>query len=165
MSLAKTEGEGTIAEIMAAMVQKHLPYIAEAGKQGVQILCFQRNFQYALFLSRARQCLVCFSGNRAWPNYGTDADIRQKYNMVIIVPIYEKEQSGVFYNTAAVIDADGSYLGKYRKIIFRKWVVFGKNISSNRGIWAILFSKLSMLKSVFTFATTAIFLMEHDVWG
>jgi N-carbamoylputrescine amidase len=39
----------------------------------------------------------------------------RKYKMVIIVPIYEREQAGVFYNTAAVIDADGSYLGKYRK--------------------------------------------------
>ena len=34
--------------------------------------------------------------------------------MVIIVPIYEQEQPGVLYNTAAVIDADGTYLGKYR---------------------------------------------------
>ena len=35
--------------------------------------------------------------------------------MVIVVPIYEEEQAGVYYNTAAVIDADGKYLGKYRK--------------------------------------------------
>ena len=35
--------------------------------------------------------------------------------MVIVVPIYEEEQPGVYYNTAAVIDADGTYLGKYRK--------------------------------------------------
>ena len=35
--------------------------------------------------------------------------------MVIVVPIYEEEQPGVYYNTAAVIDADGKYLGKYRK--------------------------------------------------
>ena len=36
--------------------------------------------------------------------------------MVIVVPIYEEEITGVYYNTAAVIDADGAYLGKYRKI-------------------------------------------------
>ena len=35
--------------------------------------------------------------------------------MVIVVPIYEEAMPGVYYNTAAVIDADGSYLGKYRK--------------------------------------------------
>ena len=39
----------------------------------------------------------------------------RKYNMVIVVPLYEEEDAGVYYNTAAVIDADGTYLGKYRK--------------------------------------------------
>ncbi len=39
----------------------------------------------------------------------------KKHGMVIIVPIYEEEITGVYYNTAAVIDADGRYLGKYRK--------------------------------------------------
>ena len=39
----------------------------------------------------------------------------KKHQMVIVVPIYEEEMSGVYYNTAAVIDADGSFLGKYRK--------------------------------------------------
>ena len=38
-----------------------------------------------------------------------------KHQMVIVVPIYEEDITGVYYNTAAVIDADGSYLGKYRK--------------------------------------------------
>ena len=38
MSLPKTEGEGTIPEIVNAMLQKHIPLIEEAGKQGVQIL-------------------------------------------------------------------------------------------------------------------------------
>ncbi len=39
----------------------------------------------------------------------------KKYNMVMVVPVYERAQAGVYYNTAAVIDADGTYLGKYRK--------------------------------------------------
>ena len=42
-------------------------------------------------------------------------DYAKKHNMVIVVPIYEEEMTGVYFNTAAVIDADGSYLGKYRK--------------------------------------------------
>ena len=42
-------------------------------------------------------------------------EVAQKYKMVIVVPIYEEEATGVYYNTAAVIDADGTYLGKYRK--------------------------------------------------
>ena len=42
-------------------------------------------------------------------------ELAKKHEMVIVVPIYESEMSGVYYNTAAVIDADGTYLGKYRK--------------------------------------------------
>jgi N-carbamoylputrescine amidase len=41
--------------------------------------------------------------------------LAKKYRMVLVVPVYEVEMEGVFYNTAAVIDADGRYLGKYRK--------------------------------------------------
>ena len=42
-------------------------------------------------------------------------ELAQKHGMVMVVPIYEEEMTGVYYNTAAVIDADGKYLGKYRK--------------------------------------------------
>jgi N-carbamoylputrescine amidase len=42
-------------------------------------------------------------------------DLAQETGMVLVVPIFEREDDGFFYNTAAVIDADGSYLGKYRK--------------------------------------------------
>ena len=51
--------------------------------------------------------------------------------MVIIVPVYEKEQAGVLYNTAAVIDADGTYLGKYRK----------NHIPHTSGFWEKFFFK------------------------
>ena len=115
MSIPKTEGEGSIAEIKEAMLQKHLPFIDDAGKQGVQILCLQEIFTTPYF---------CPGQNPAWyesaetipgPTTNLMAEYAKKYKMVIIVPIYEKEQSGVFYNTAAVIDADGTLLGKYRK--------------------------------------------------
>ena len=49
LSLPMTEGEGSIEEIMDAMLQKHLPYIDEAGKQGVQILCLQEIFNTPYF--------------------------------------------------------------------------------------------------------------------
>lgn len=115
MSLPKTEGEGTIAEIKEAMLQKHIPLIEAAGEKGVQILCFQEIFNTPYF---------CPGQNAAWyksaetvPGPSTELmqSYAKKYNMVIIVPVYEKEQAGILYNTAAVIDADGSYLGKYRK--------------------------------------------------
>ena len=56
---------------------------------------------------------------RADPEHGHTTRLMQDYakqhGMVIVVPIYEEEMTGVYFNTAAVIDADGGYLGKYRK--------------------------------------------------
>src|SRR5688500_2614287 len=131
MSLPKTEGEGTIAEIKEAMLQKHLKLIDEAGKKGVQILCLQEIFNTPYF---------CPGQDKAWyesaesvPGPTTDrlAEYAKKYKMVIIVPVYEKEQAGVLYNTAAVIDADGKYLGKYRK----------NHIPHTSGFWEKFFFK------------------------
>jgi beta-ureidopropionase len=115
MSLPMTEGEGTIAEIKEAMVQKHIPLIEEAGQKGVQILCLQEIFNTPYFCPG--QDSTWYASAESVPGPTTDrmAEYAKKYNMVMIVPVYEKEQAGVFYNTAAVIDADGTYLGKYRK--------------------------------------------------
>src|SRR5437588_3567845 len=99
MSLPKTEGEGTIQEIMDAMVQKHIPFIEDAGKKGVQILCLQEIFNTPYF---------CQGQDKKWyesaePILGPTTDLMatyaRKYNMVMIVPIYEKEQPGVLYNS------------------------------------------------------------------
>jgi beta-ureidopropionase len=115
LSLPKTEGEGTIAEIKEAMLQKHIPYIEEAGRQGVQILCFQEIFNTPYFCPG--QDKTWYESAETVPGATTQLmqEYAKKYQMVIIVPVYEKEQAGVLYNTAAVIDADGTYLGKYRK--------------------------------------------------
>lgn len=115
MSLAKTEGEGTIEEIMEAMVQKHLPYIDEAGQQGVQILCLQEIFNTPYFCPGQDANWYGSAESVPGPTVERMAEYAKKYEMVMVVPIYEKEQAGILYNTAAVIDADGSYLGKYRK--------------------------------------------------
>ena len=106
----------SIADIQKAMVDKHLPMIDEAGKKGVQILCLQEIFNGPYF---------CPSQDPKWygaaeevpdgPTCTLMAEYAKKYKMVMIVPVYEREMSGVLYNTAAVIDADGAYLGKYRK--------------------------------------------------
>ena len=104
-----------VAEIQAAMFEKHLPLIEDAGKAGVQVLCLQELFNAPYF---------CPSQDGRWydaaepiPGPTTEAlmPIAKKHGMVIVVPIYERAQAGVYYNTAAVLDADGTLLGKYRK--------------------------------------------------
>jgi len=104
-----------VSEIQKAMVDKHIPFIEDAAKKGVQILCLQEIFNGPYF---------CPSQNPRWyeaaeempgPTVELMSTYAKKHQMVIVVPVYEREMSGVFYNTAAVIDADGKYLGKYRK--------------------------------------------------
>ena len=108
--------DGTVAEIKEAMIQKHIPLIEEAGEKGVQILCLQEIFYGPYFC--AEQDIKWYESAEPVPGPTTErmAEYAKKYNMVMVVPVYEKDQEGVYYNTAAVIDADGSYLGKMRKI-------------------------------------------------
>src|SRR3981189_510413 len=115
LSLPKTEGEGTIAEIMEAMVQKHIPLIEEAGRKGVQILCLQEIFNTPYFCPGQDSAWYASAETIPGPTVDRMTEYAKKYNMVMIVPIYEKEQPGVLYNTAAVIDADGTLLGKYHE--------------------------------------------------
>lgn len=103
-------------EIRDSMIEAHLPMIDEAAAEGVQVLCFQEVFTQPYF---------CPSQDKKWydsaekipdgPTTKLMQEYAKKHRMVIVVPIYEEDMPGVFYNTAAVIDADGSYLGKYRK--------------------------------------------------
>ena len=121
-----------VAEIAKAMVDAHMPFIEEAGKKGVQILCLQEVFNGPYF---------CPSQDKRWydlaeavpdgPSTRWASEIAKKYQMVIVLPIYEREMAGVYYNTAAVIDADGTYLGKYRK----------NHIPQTSGFWEKYFFK------------------------
>ena len=131
MSLPKTEGEGTIPEIIDAMVQKHIPFIEKAGKAGVQILCLQEIFNTPYFCPGQDKKWYESAESVPGPTTELMQTYAKKYNMVIIVPIYEKESPGVLYNTAAVIDADGTYLGKYRK----------NHIPHTTGFWEKFFFK------------------------
>lgn len=120
-----------VAEIQKAALEHHLPFIRKAGEAGVQILCLQEIFNGPYF---------CPSQDKRWydaaepvpgPTTKIMADLAKKYQMVMVVPVYEMVQPGVYYNTAAVIDADGTYLGKYRK----------KHIPHTSGFWEKFFFK------------------------
>jgi beta-ureidopropionase len=108
--------EGSLEEIKEAMVQKHLGLVEEAGKKGVQILCLQEIFHGPYF--PAEQDIRWYRTAEPVPGPITErmAPLARKHRMAMILPIYEKEQEGVYYNCAAVLDADGTYLGKMRKV-------------------------------------------------
>lgn len=105
------------AEIRAAMVDAHVPFIEKAAHLGVQVLCMQEIFNHPYFCpTRDPQW---FDGAERVPDGPTVTRMRElarRYSMVIVAPVYELEGEGERYNTAAVIDADGGFLGKYRKV-------------------------------------------------
>ena len=103
-------------QIREHMLEAHLPLIDEAGAKGTQVLCFQEVFTQPYFCPS--QDTKWYGAVEAIPDGPTTRlmqDYAKKHKMVIVVPIYEEEITGVYYNCAAVIDADGTYLGKYRK--------------------------------------------------
>lgn len=98
------------------MIAKHEKMIIEAGEKGVKILCLQEIFYGPYFCSV--QDKKYYNMAEKIPDGPTIQRLTQyaiKYGMVLIIPIFEEEQKGLYYNTAAVIDTDGKYLGKYRK--------------------------------------------------
>jgi N-carbamoylputrescine amidase len=100
----------------ASMIDLHEKYAREAAQQGAKILGFQEVFNAPYF------CQVQEEKHYQWAEPVPDGPTVQRMRslagelgMVLVVPVFERESSGFLYNTAAVIDADGSFLGKYRK--------------------------------------------------
>jgi N-carbamoylputrescine amidase len=105
-----------VADIKKAMIDKHVKLIEQAAAKGVQILCLQEIFYGPYFC--AEQTMKWYESAEPVPGGPTILlmqELAKKHRMVIVVPVYEEDLAGVYYNTAAVIDADGKYLGKYRK--------------------------------------------------
>jgi len=108
--------DAPIEEIKKTNIDNQMKLVEEAAKQGVQMLCFQEIFTTPYFC--AEQQTRWYDAVEKIPDGPTVKlmqDVAKQHGMVLIVPIYEEEQTGVYYNSAAVIDADGKYLGKYRK--------------------------------------------------
>ena len=112
----KSPESASLAEIRDAMIDKHLAMIADAAAKGVQILCLQELFYGPYFA--AEQDPKWYEFTERVPDGPTVKLMQEqakKHGMAMVIPVYEEEATGVYYNTAAVLDADGSFLGKYRK--------------------------------------------------
>lgn len=88
----------------------------QAAEQGAQVTCFQELF-YGPYFCQV-QDPTYFSYTEAVPGGPTVermTSLARELGMVLVVPVFEQEQPGVYYNTAFVVDADGKFLGRYRK--------------------------------------------------
>jgi len=99
-----------------SMVKNAVAAIRDAAAQGARVTCLQELF-YGPYFCQVQEP-EWYSWAEAVPDGPTVrlmCDVAREHQMVLIVPIYEAEQEGIYYNTAAVIDADGTFLGKHRK--------------------------------------------------
>ena len=111
-AIVQTEWTGD----QASMIDKSVEYARQAAADGAQVMCFQELF-YGPYFCQVQENEY-FDYAEPIPDGPTTRlmqDLAKETGMVLVVPIFEKEDDGVFYNTASVIDADGTYLGKYRK--------------------------------------------------
>ncbi len=101
---------------MEENVERQIGLIEKAAAQGAQITCLQELSTGPYFCQVQDPKFYDFAEPVPdGPTTRRMQEVAKKHNMALVVPLYEQEQSGVYYNTAAVIDADGAYLGKYRK--------------------------------------------------
>ncbi len=99
-----------------SMIEASVDAIARAASAGAQVVCLQELF-YGPYFCQVQDADY-YSYTEQIPDGPTTELLREvarQHNVVLVAPMYEEEQPGLYYNTAAVIDADGSYLGKYRK--------------------------------------------------
>jgi N-carbamoylputrescine amidase len=99
----------------ASMIEKHVRMIGQAAEQGAQITCLQEIFFGPYFCQVQDPVWYDTAEPIPGPTVTLMQEVARRHSMVLIVPIYEEEMTGVYYNTAVVIDADGAILGKYRK--------------------------------------------------
>ncbi|MDB5119120.1 MAG: N-carbamoyl-D-amino acid hydrolase [Sphingobacteriales bacterium] len=97
-------------------LQKAITKVRETAAKGAQIICLQELFTSLYFCDE--ESYDNFALAEAIPGPSSDelSAVAKELNVVIIASLFEKRTQGIYHNTTAVLDADGTYLGKYRKM-------------------------------------------------
>lgn len=98
-----------------SMLDKHEGFAREAAAQGAQAICFQELFYGPYFGITQDKKYYDYAEAADGPIVQHFAKLAKELSMVMVLPIYEEQMPGEYYNTAVVVDADGSIVGKYRK--------------------------------------------------
>lgn len=95
---------------------KAIVRIREAASQGAQIVCLQELFTSLYFCDVEDYDNFKLAEPIPGPSTNALSEVAKELGVVIIASLFEKRAEGIYHNTTAVLDADGSYLGKYRKM-------------------------------------------------
>ena len=98
-----------------SMIKAHEEYARQAAADGAKVICFQELFYGPYFCQVQDPQYYAYAESIPGPTVERFSALAAQLGIVMVLPMYEQEQPGVLYNTAAVLDADGTYLGKFRK--------------------------------------------------
>ncbi|SEM42906.1 N-carbamoylputrescine amidase [Olivibacter domesticus] len=95
---------------------KAIEQVKEAAKKGAQIICLQELFTSLYFCDEENYDNFALAESIPGPSTDALSNVAAEFNVVIVASLFEKRAQGLYHNTTAVLDADGTYLGKYRKM-------------------------------------------------
>jgi beta-ureidopropionase len=108
--------DSPLETVKQAMIEKHVAYIEQAANEGAQIVCLQEIFYGPYFCAEQTTRWYDFTESvPGGPTIRLMQDLARRLSVAIVVPVYEIEQDGIYYNTAALINSAGEFVGKYRK--------------------------------------------------
>jgi len=97
-------------------MQAAVAHIREAAKQGAQVICLPELFQTQYFCQREDPALFDLAESIPGPATGRLSAVAHELKVAVVASLFEKRAAGVYHNTAAILDTDGAFLGKYRKM-------------------------------------------------
>jgi N-carbamoylputrescine amidase len=99
-----------------ANLQKAIDRVADAAGRGAQVICLPELFQTQYFCQREDASLFDLAEPIPGPTSAKLGEVAKKHNIVLVASLFEKRAPGVYHNTAAVFDSDGTLRGLYRKM-------------------------------------------------
>jgi N-carbamoylputrescine amidase len=142
--------QGSTYSGKAESLSRHVELIRQAAGKGAQIICLQELFNIPYFCTRQDPALFDLAEAVPGPTTEILAALAADLGVVIIVPLFEKRGPGLYHNTVAVIDADGTVLGRYRKMHIPQDPGFEEKFYFTPGdlgyqVWETRFGKIGVL--------------------
>jgi agmatine deiminase len=106
----------TVSGDIAGNMKKTIDRIEEASRKGAQIVCLQELYRTKYFPQKENQNVSMLAETIPGESTKAFSELAKEEKTVIVAPLFEKASNGKYYNSAAIIDANGEILGSYRKV-------------------------------------------------